>query len=400
MLADIRVIEVASWMLAPSACAILAEWGADVIKIEDPVRGDPQRGLVTGLAGSADTSNFMVELPNRGKRSAAIDIATSDGLELLYRLIESADVFVTNHLPAIRKRLGIDVDEVRARNPRIIYACASAHGPLGDEADRGGFDSATYWSRAGLAATLQLPGEDWPPAPRPGIGDMMGGLALAGGISTALLHRERTGDGNVVDVSLLSLGLWQLSADVTAAKLGGDEPPPVFDRDALPNPLVGTYRTRDGRFIQLMMMQSDRYWNEFCRFALCLDLADDPRFCDAGARFANSRECTRLLRELFAARSLDEWRVLFAGFGGIWAPLNLAREVHDDPQVVANGYIQTIQTMRGAALDVPANPIRFDQNPPSVSGAPEHGQHTEEVLMDLGLSFEEILKHKAKGTLL
>jgi crotonobetainyl-CoA:carnitine CoA-transferase CaiB-like acyl-CoA transferase len=396
MLAGIRVIEVTSWMFAPSACAILAEWGADVIKVEEPLRGAPQRCFSTGLAGPPGRSNFMVKPPNRGKRSVTIDISTSDGRELLYRLIEGADVFVTNHTPAVRERLGIEVDDVRARNPRIVYARASTNGPLADEADRGRFDSAIYLSRAGLAATGQLPREDWPPVPRTGIGDMMGGLALAGGISTALLGLERTGKGSVVDVSSLALDVWQTFADIASAGPSGDARPPAFDCDALPNPLVGTYRTRDARFVQLMMMQSDRYWSDFCKHALCPELSDDPRFRDAQARFANARECTGLLRDLFAGHSLDEWRSLFSDFAGIWAPLNTARETHDDPQVVANEYMRTMQ---GFGIEVPANPVRFDLKPPSVLGAPEHGQHTEEVLLNLGLSFKEILEHKASGSL-
>ena len=400
VLAGIRVIEVASWTFVPSSCAILAEWGADVIKVEDPVRGDPQRGLVSAMLMPLDGVNFLTELPNRGKRSVGIDIKTPEGRELIYRLVDDADVFVTNYLPDVRQRLGIDVEQIRARNPGIVYVRGSALGPKGKEAGRGGFDVASYWARGGIAAALTPPDADRTVAPRSGFGDFMAGMAMAGGVAAALVKRGRTGEGSVVDVALLNLALWQLGPDVTSAKLYEGVAVPATDRDALPNPLTGTYRTSDSRFITLMMLQSDPFWEDFCQHIDRPDLVHEPRFADARARTANSRALTALLREVFASRSFAEWRAALETLKGVWSPVMTPLEVHDDPQVKANGYLETVVTSSGATLDIPANPVQFDEEPYAVSGAPELGAQTEEVLLEMGLSFDEIMELKAKGAVI
>ena len=211
VLAGIRVVEVAAWTFVPISGAVLAEWGADVIKIEHPQSGDPQRGLVSsGLVPGAGGVNFMFEIPNRGKRSVALDLSTDGGRELLYKLVETADVFVTNYLPDVRARLGIDVDDIRARNPNVIYVRGSGQGAHGPEAGRGGFDGATFWARSGCAMAFKDPKAEWPVDQRPAFGDVLGGLTIAGGIAAAIARRERTGEPSVVDVSLLGMGLWSL----------------------------------------------------------------------------------------------------------------------------------------------------------------------------------------------
>src|SRR5581483_8388699 len=206
VLGGIRVVEVASWTFVPISGAVLAEWGADVIKVEHPASGDPQRGLISsGLVPGGDGVNFMFEIPNRGKRSVGLDISTDDGRELLYKPVETADVFVTNYLPDVRTRLGIDVEEIRARNPNVVYVRGTGQGTKGPDAEKGGFDGASYWARAGLGMTLKDRASEWPADQRPAFGDVMGGLTIAGGIAAALLRRERTGVASTVDVSLLSL---------------------------------------------------------------------------------------------------------------------------------------------------------------------------------------------------
>jgi crotonobetainyl-CoA:carnitine CoA-transferase CaiB-like acyl-CoA transferase len=397
VLNGIRVVEVASWTFVPSSGAVLAEWGADVIKIEDPERGDPQRGLVSASIIPKGGINHMMELPNRGKRSVALDISMDGGRELLYRLVETADVFVTNYLPDVRERLGIDLDQIRARNPKVIYARGSGHGPRGSEAGRGGFDSATYWARAGLAAAFTEPGIEWPIGIRPGFGDLSAGLAMAGGIAAALLKRERTGIPSVIDVSLLNMGLWNLAPDITAAKLFEGLERPVFERDSYPNPLVGYFPTKDGRFLTLMLFQSDRYWPDLCRHLDRPDLIDDPRFDSGAARHKNSRECIHLLRDLFRSKTLDQWCERLATLRGVWAPVRTPLEVHDDPQVAANGYLEEIITANGVTIKVPTNPVQFDLTQPSVRGAPGHGEHTDEVLLELGLTYDAIVAHKVTG---
>ncbi|HEY8217284.1 MAG TPA: CoA transferase [Acidimicrobiia bacterium] len=401
VLSGIRVVEVAAWTFVPISGAVLSEWGADVIKVEHPQTGDPQRGLVSsGLVPGGDGVNFMFEVPNRGKRSVGLDISTDDGRELLYRLVETADVFVTSYLPDVRARLGIDIDDIRARNPSIIYVRGSGQGARGPEAGRGGFDGASFWARAGLAMAFKDPKVEWPPDQRPGFGDVLGGLTIAGGISAALLRRERTGTPSIVDVSLLGLGLWSIAPEVTSAKLYEGIEIPVFDRDSIPNPLVGTYPTKDGRFVILVLLQADRYWPDLCSHLERPDLVDDARFKDGAARYENRRECIQVLREIFRTRTYDEWCERLQTLQGVWAPLQTPLEVHDDPQVVANEYLERITATSGADFVLPANPVQFDETAPSVRAAPEHGEHTDEVLLELGLGYDEIIEHKVSGAVL
>jgi crotonobetainyl-CoA:carnitine CoA-transferase CaiB-like acyl-CoA transferase len=401
VLSGIRVVEMASWTFVPISGAVLAEWGADVIKIEHPASGDPQRGLVSsGLVPGGDGVNFMFEIPNRGKRSVGLDVSTEDGLELLYRLVETADVFVTNYLPPVRQRLRIDVEHIRARNPNIVYVRGTGQGTRGPDAERGGFDGASFWARAGLAMTFKEPAAEGPVDQRPAFGDVLGGLTIAGGISAALLRRERTGVASVVDVSLLGLGLWSIGPEVTSAKLYEHVEIPSFDRDSLPNPLVGTFPTEDGRFVILVLLQADRYWPDLCAHLDRPDLLEDTRFRDAAARYEHRRECIAVLRDVFRTRTYAEWCERLQTLEGVWAPLQTALELHDDPQAIANGYLEPITTSTGAEFRLPANPVQFDETPPSVRGAPEHGEQTDEVLLELGLTYDEIIEHKVTGAVL
>ena len=403
VLDGIRVVEVAAWTFVPISGAVLAEWGADVIKIEHPQGGDPQRGLISsGLVptGNGPNVNFMIEIPNRGKRSVGLDLSTDGGRELLYKLVETADVFVTSYLPDVRARLQIDVEHIRAHNPNIIYVRGSGQGAQGTEAGRGGFDGASYWARAGLAMAFKDPDAEWPPGQRPAFGDVLGGLTIAGGIAAAIARRERTGTPSIVDVSLLAMGLWNLGPDVTSAKLFEGVEVPTFDADAPPNPLVGTYPTRDGRYISLILLQADRFWPDLAQHLGREDLIDDPRFTDGAARYEHRRECVQVLREIFRSRPYAEWCERLATLKGVWAPLQTPLEVHDDPAVIANGYLEHIATNDGHTFALPANPVQFDETPPSVRRAPDHGEHTDEVLMELGLSMDDILEHKISGAVL
>jgi crotonobetainyl-CoA:carnitine CoA-transferase CaiB-like acyl-CoA transferase len=402
ILEGVKVLEVASWTFVPAAGAVLADWGADVLKIEHPVTGDPQRGLISSglVPAGAGGVNYMIEQPNRGKRSVAINIGTDGGRELVYRLAESADVFLTNFLPDARQRLRIDVEDIRARNPDIIYVRGTGQGVRGPDAKKGGYDGASYWARGGVGMALTPPGLEWPIGQRPAFGDVMGGMTIAGGIAAALFRRARTGEASIVDVSLLGLALWNLGPDVVASKLYEKPAMPTFNRSESPNPIVGYYRTKDGRFISLMMLESDRYWTDFCRHIERPDLIDDARFADAGARFQNRRECIALLDEVFASRTYAEWCQRFSTLEGVWAPMQTAREVHDDPQVVANGYLPRLRSPEGTEFALVANPVQFDEAPPTLRPAPEHGQHTEDVLLEAGLTWEEIGENKESGAIL
>jgi crotonobetainyl-CoA:carnitine CoA-transferase CaiB-like acyl-CoA transferase len=401
-LAGVRVLEVAAWTFVPAAGAVLADWGADVIKVEHPETGDPQRGLVSmGLIpGGPNAVNYIMEQPNRGKRSIGIDISTPGGLEVLYKLAETSDVFVTSFLPAVRQRLKIDVEHIRAVNPKIVYARGSGQGPVGVDRERPGYDGSVYWGRGAIANALTPPDSKFPIGGRAAFGDLAGGMAIAGGIAAGLVQLARTGEAPVVDVSLLGLAMWQLSPDIVASGLYGGDPMPKFSRNASPNPLVGSYRTSDDRFITLMMLQSDRYWPEFCTCIGRTDLITDERFADGGARFANREACVQELDAEFASKTYEEWKTLLAGLSGAWAPVQMASELVDDPMVAANGYLARVERDDGQSYDLVANPVQMDETADQLRAAPEHGQHTEEILLELGLDWDAIIAYKESGAVL
>jgi crotonobetainyl-CoA:carnitine CoA-transferase CaiB-like acyl-CoA transferase len=399
----IRVVEIASWMFVPSGGSVLVDWGADVVKVEHPVTGDPQRGLISSglLPGGPGGVNFMVEQPNRGKRSVALDIAHPDGHEALMRLVETADVVVTSYLPQVRRKLGIDVDDLRARNPAVIVARGSGNGPKGPDAEKGGYDGATFWARGGVGTTMPERDGGWPPGqPTPAFGDVMGGLATAGAIAAALVKRERTGEPSVVDVSLLATAMWQVSPMVVAAKLFGFGRIPQGDRTKAPNPGVGTYRTADGRFISLMLLQSDKYWDDLVQRLGVPDMATDPRFHDAAARAQNTTDCIARLDAAFGAQPLAHWTQVLADFDGVWSPFQTLDELYDDPQVVANGYLPAMTAANGESVQLVASPAQFDERAVTIERAPEHGEHTEAVLLDLGYDWSQLAAMKDAGAIL
>jgi crotonobetainyl-CoA:carnitine CoA-transferase CaiB-like acyl-CoA transferase len=400
ILRGIRVVELAAWTFVPAAGAVLADWGADVIKIEHPETGDPQRGLInSGLVPGSGGVNHFVEQPNRGKRSIGLDTSNPDGLELLMRLIESADVFLTNLLPGSRRRMGVDVEQVRARNPKIIYARGHGYGTKGEMADRGGFDLAAYWARGGIGEAYGTGDGSYPPLQRPAFGDVYGGLAIAGGIAGALVKRERTGEPSVVDVSLLGAAVWQLGPDIVGAGVMGSDIP-RFQLDAMPNPVASVYRTRDGRFIAFVLLQADRFWAEFCSRLGRDDLIDDERFATAAVRFANRVECIAELRATFGSQDLGHWEKAFSGFDGVWDVMRSAHDVHTDPQAVVNGYLPRTRDAQGNEFALAASPMQFDETPLTLTRAPGHGEHTDALLAELGFSQEEIIDLKLKAVVL
>jgi crotonobetainyl-CoA:carnitine CoA-transferase CaiB-like acyl-CoA transferase len=402
VLDGVKVVEVAGWTFVPAGGGVLADWGADVIKIEHPETGDPQRGLSIGTVGAKGVGgvSFAIEQPNRSKRSLGLNIATDEGRDLLLRLVAKADVFLTNLLPDRLSRLRLTVEDLRAVNPKIIIARGTGQGVRGAEADKAGFDGSSYFSRGGVAHMLMEQNMEWPPMQRPAFGDILGGFALASGIAAALFKRERTGDPSVIDVSLLGMAAWHLSPDLVAAGLLGEENLPRFTADDMPNPIVNYYKTADGRFVQLMMLQGDRFWPEVCALIERPDLVSDARFATGKDRFVNRAECIALLRAAFAARPLAEWRERMAALEGAWAVVQTPAEVLRDPQVLANGYIRAVTAKDGeTAYDLVANPVQFDETPPELTRAPDAGEHTDEILeKELGLDWDAIVALKLNNT--
>jgi crotonobetainyl-CoA:carnitine CoA-transferase CaiB-like acyl-CoA transferase len=393
----IRVLEVASWTFVPAAGAAMADLGADVIKVEPP-NGDPQRGLMN-LLGSAERPgpNPFVEIPNRGKRGITIDLATEAGRDLLLELALTADVFLTSYLPATRAKLRIELEDLRSANPRIIYVCGHGWGARGPMRDTGGFDLAAGWASAGMAYKMTRSAEE-PMFQPAAFFDLQGANAIAGAIGTALFQRERTGEPTEVDVSLLGMGIWTLSPDIMAGPYVGTMPSP--DRTRVPNPLTNSYPTSDGRWLYLVCLQADRFWAELCEVIGRPELTMDVRFADMATRAQHAEECVAELEATFLTGTLDEWRKQLAGFTGVWAPALTPVEVHEHVQVEANGYLPEVVAHDGSTYRLPVPPMQFGGSAPVPQGpAPELGQHTEELLLELGHDWDAISKLREAGAL-
>ncbi len=385
----VRVVEVSEHAFLPAAGALLSDWGAEGIKIEPVGRGDASRGITT--TGTAQV-NLQFENSNRGKRSLALDLGSEEGREVLYKLVASADVFMTNKVGRVRRKLKIDLEHIRAHNPQIIYVRGVGQGERGPEADRGGYDLLTYWHRAGVSSMVA--GPDGPPfLPAPGFGEFTGAMFIAGGTMGALYHRERTGEATVVDASLLATGMWAMSGAIAAATQDPAWPWPPQP----PNPLSRTYDTRQGGRIALCCLQTGHYWPLLTRHIGREDLADDPRFGNHAAIMANHAPAIAALTEEFAKRSRDEWCAMLADFRGQWSVVQTARDLASDPQVEPNGYLQQCETAEGVPFKLVAAPLQFGSTPAPTSRAPLFNEHGDEILAELGLDWDAVIDLKVKG---
>ncbi|MGE0306839.1 MAG: CaiB/BaiF CoA transferase family protein [Acidimicrobiia bacterium] len=400
-LSSIKVLEVASWVFVPAAGAVLAEWGAEVIKVENASGGDPQRGLVSSGFVPSGSVNHLFEIPNRGKKSVAVDLKHPEGREVVLEIARNCDVFTTNLLPQQRSGLGLDVEDIRSVNSRIVYAIGSGTGESGPEAGKGGFDLSTYWARS-LASSATPPGVTHPVnMPAAGFGDLTAGLALAGGIALALFHRERTGQSVVVDNSLLGTAAWSAAINVIGAAVTGREAQQQWNRRDAPNPLVNYYRTSDERFLHLNMLQADRWWPDLARALGRPDLASDPRWVER-PRGVPAPQIVDLLDEIFATRSLSDWCEALSCLSGgaVWEPVKTPSEVAVDPQLRANSLIREI-SVDGAAAPIVAAPVRIAGSAePNDRCAPGLGEHTDDVLLGLGFTMEQVIDLKISGALL
>jgi crotonobetainyl-CoA:carnitine CoA-transferase CaiB-like acyl-CoA transferase len=399
-----RILEVAQFTFVPAAGAILADWGADVIKVEHPVRGDTQRGFINMGGVEVDPDRHpLIEHPNRGKRSVGIDISTAEGQALLYELAKTADVFLTNYLPSARQKNKFDVEHIRAANPDIIYARGSAYGDKGPERDVGGFDGTAFWTRSGVGHSVTPEGTDGVIAQgSPAFGDSIGGMNIAGGISAALLHRERTGEAIEVDVSLLSSAWWAAGANLTQGMEKGviSRSPQPGSGGSAKNPLMGNFRTSDGGFINLCMPSPTGLIRDTFEHLGLAEAADDPRFADVYKLIANAVAASDLMVAAFAEKPFAYWRQHLKTMKGQWAPLQSLLDLVTDEQALANDMIAEVEAGDGGApFRVVRGPVQFNHAPLVTTRAPQASEHTETVLVELGLEWDRIEQLKASGAI-
>ena len=379
-LEGVTVVELGVWVAGPAAGGILADWGADVIKIEPP-SGDPAR-MFGRMLGVADGLNPPFEMDNRSKRSVVLDLNTEDGIRDALELISGADVFVTNVRAAGLRRLGLDFESVAADNPRLVYGLITGYGTTGPDADRPAYDVAAFWARAGIAELLTRPGET-PPFQRGGMGDHSAGMTLAAAVCAALVARDRTGAGQLVSTSLYRQGAYTVSFDLNTVLMSGQSIA-IGQRESMGNPCMNNYAAADGRRFWIVGLEGERHWPALCRVVGRTQWLTDPRFARPRERAGNAVELIAELDDIFATRSMADWADIFAGEPDLfWAPINSPDDVLADEQFHAAGGVVDVPDGDGIALMV-ASPADFHGTPTQPRAvAPRLGQHTAEVLGEL-----------------
>jgi crotonobetainyl-CoA:carnitine CoA-transferase CaiB-like acyl-CoA transferase len=384
----VRIVELAQYVYVPGGSVLLADQGAEVIKIEPPGIGDPYRSLRIGDGREVSSVNLAMEQNNRGKKSVALDLKSKDGRDAFLALIRTADVFLTSLRPKALRSLRLDPDDLWAANSKLIYVRANGLGFRGAEADKPGFDASSFWARGGMAYVMSPPGQPVT-TPRPALGDHSGSMALAFGIAGALFRREKTGKGTLVETSLLATAVWMLSSDVTYSHAPGYV---AHNPDRNRFPLMMAYQTRDARMVQLMLLDPRPHWPGLCRMLGLDELVEDPRFVDHPARTRNGAALAKLIGEKIAGRDWAEWKPIFDTWDAPWELIHTIHDICADPQVLANNMLFDLTMEDGEKVRVVAGPVTFDgRNTLEVPRpSPGLGADTDELLRSAGYSDEAI----------
>lgn len=390
-LKGVRVVEFAHWMAGPLAGGLLADWGADVIKVEPP-GGEPMRTIFARMGARAGTPNAAFTLANRGKRSLVLDVKSDEGLAALGQLLANADVLLTNLRPDALQRLGLGAAEIRARYPRLVYCTVSAYGWGGPDQDRPGYDIAAFYGRTGVAHEITTAGTP-PPALLQGIGDAFTAMTAATGILAALMERHQTGEGRFVEASLMRTGMWALGGELGQKALGGNPKPPK-PREQSRTPMYNSYRTADDRWFFLVGVEARRHLPTVLRAIGREDLVDDERFKDGRGIGTHAAELIALFDQAFNSQPLAYWAEQLDKYEVWWAPIQVPEEVLVDAQAKAIGAWTEVE----GAMSVDA-PVRFDFQPrKEAPRAPQTGEHTEQVLTDFGFSADEVRRLTAAAS--
>lgn len=395
----IRVVEMGVWVAGPAVGGLMADWGADVVKIEPP-GGDPMRFVGPIVAGLDLPSSPPFNLDNRGKRSIVLDLKQEGGCDIVRRLIRRADVFITNYRAGALQRFGLDYVSLSRENPRLIYAHVTGYGQEGPDCERAAYDIGAFWSRTGIAHLLALAGFEEPIPSRFGFGDHIAATHALGGIAAALFHRERNGEGQLVDACLLRSGVYAVGSDICSQLEFGLVSSAGPRRESIA-PTVTHYRAGDGRWFWLLGLEADRHWPRLLEALERTDLVHEPRFVSAAARRENAAALIAILDQEFAKRPLAEWVERFDKADVWWAPVQAPEEVVRDPQAIACGAFVDMPGPGGkGVVRSVAGPVRFsgaDTTPRA--GIPELAEHSEEVLREAGFPEEEIQELRAQGVL-
>lgn len=397
ILEGLKVVEMGNNIAIPAAGMIMADWGADVIKVE-PLTGEMMRGQGRVQGVQMGAVNMQFELLNRDKRGLAVDLKTDEGKAILHQLVKLADVFIANYEVSALKKLQLDYDTLSQINPRIIYAVLTGYGTVGPDKDERGFDFTAGWARSGTQYLMAEQG-GVPPSQRGGMYDRNTGMHCVAGVCAALFNREKTGEGQEIELSLYHSGVYTISTDIQNALMGLPANP--NDRRKAGNPLWNSYRAGNDRWFQFAMLQSDVHWPGLCKAMERPDLEKDDRFSSGQKRSQNSQELIRLMDEIFASKDRTYWEKRFRENGVIYGRIETPVEVVNDPQAHANGFFAEIDHPKTGRMKYVTMPVHFRQNPDSVrTPSPEVGQHNEEILLELGYKRDDIARLREQKVIL